>query len=75
LPILCSNLPSFKEEIVDNGIGYSVNPFSVDSIKKGIEAIKKNNYRVMCEKAFAISEKKFNWANEEIKLINLYNSL
>jgi glycosyltransferase involved in cell wall biosynthesis len=75
LPILCSDLPSFEEEIVNNGIGYSVNPFSVDSIKKGIETIKKNNYRVMREKAFAIAEKKFNWANEEIKLINLYNSL
>ena len=75
LPILCSDLPSFKEEIVGNGIGYSVNPFSVDSIKKGIEAIRKNDHKVMREKAFKLAVKKFNWANEEVKLHNLYNNL
>jgi glycosyltransferase involved in cell wall biosynthesis len=75
LPILCSDLPSFKDEIVDNGIGYSVNPFSVDSIKKGIEAIKKNDHKVMREKAFELAEKRFNWANEEVKLLNLYKNL
>ena len=37
LPILCSNMPSFIEEFENNNVGKSVNPYDIDSIKKGIK--------------------------------------
>jgi glycosyltransferase involved in cell wall biosynthesis len=77
LPILCSDLPAFKEEIVQNGIGYSVDPYSIESIKKGIELLLKNHHLhgEIRNKAFELAITKFNWYNEEKKLLNLYKKV
>ena len=77
LPILCSNLPAFIEEIVNNEIGYNVDPESIESIQEGIKRIihNKSNHLIMRRKAFDLAKAKFNWSIEETKLINLYNSL
>ena len=77
LPILCSNLPAFIEEIVNNEIGYNVDPESIESIQEGIKRIihNKSNHLIMRRKAFDLAKAKFNWSLEETKLINLYNSL
>jgi glycosyltransferase involved in cell wall biosynthesis len=77
LPILCSDLPAFKEEIVNNGIGSSVDPYSIISIKSGLELIVGNmdNHYPMRKKAFEIAKDKFNWDNEEKKLLEMYRNL
>jgi len=77
LPILCSDLPAFNDEIVNNGIGYSVNPFSIDSIQDGLRKVivTFDRHYLVREKAFRLAESSFNWQKEELKLINLYNTL
>lgn len=77
LPILCTNLPTFIAEIENNGIGYCVNPDSVDSIKSGIDLLIKNNHNLINirNKTLQLAINKFNWSLEEEKLLSLYRSL
>ena len=77
LPILCSDLPAFNKELVEKGIGFSVDPYSIESIKSGLNWIvtNKKNHSNMRRKAFIIAKQKFNWANEEKKLIDMYRYL
>ena len=77
LPILCSDLPFFKEEFVEKGVAFAVNPIDIESIKKGLKFIKDNQQKItsMKRKALELSKLHFNWKTQEKKLLALYTSL
>lgn len=77
LPILCSDLPSFQHELEGEGAGICVDPCDVDSIKRGIEFFKNNPDKViaMKKKALKLSNTKYNWDTQHVKLIHLYKNV
>lgn len=77
LPILCSNLPSFQEELQEEGVGICVNPLDISAIKKGIQLLisDPNKVREMKKKAINLSNSKYNWNTQYPKLIGLYKNM
>lgn len=78
LPILCSNLPAFEQEIVKNKIGFSIDPYNIASIREGIKRlinISSDEYYEMRFKALSLAKERFNWTLEEEKLLKLYNEV
>lgn len=77
LPILCSDLPAFKNELVDQGVGISVDPTNLESITNGVRCIIQGKDRIieMKKKALKLSKSQFNWDTQNKKLLTLYSSL
>ena len=76
LPILCSNMPSFITDFENNNIGKSVDPYDIESIKKGIQFFihKKDELHKIKIRARNIAISDFNWKSQEKKLLQLYNN-
>lgn len=77
LPVLTSKLPSFIADFENEGVGISVDPDDVNSIKKGLEFFQKNRDKmiVMKHRALVLSKEKYNWETQEKLLLNLYREL
>jgi glycosyltransferase involved in cell wall biosynthesis len=78
LPIFCSDLPSFESELVQNGVGISTDPTSLESIEKSLTLLLEKTPEeivVMKEKALFLSQNRFNWGTQATKLTDLYHRL
>ncbi|MBN1183551.1 MAG: glycosyltransferase [Bacteroidales bacterium] len=77
LPILCSTMKSFIEEIENNGVGKCVEPSNVSSIIDGIQFFidRKSNLTEMKQKARILAETQYNWNTQGVKLIDLYSRI
>ena len=77
IPVICTNYILWEDIINKNGCGITVDPNSTDEIKKAIQYILDNPKisEKMGKNGRIAVEKEFSWANEEVKLIELYKSL
>lgn len=77
IPVIASNFPLWKEIIESNKCGICVNPLDPQDIAKAITWIidHPSESEQMGKNARIAVEQSYNWENEAIKLIQLYNSL
>lgn len=77
LPVIASNFPLWKEIIEGNNCGICVDPTSPKEIANAIEFLINNedNAKAMGENGKKAVLNKYNWDNEKIKLIDVYNQL
>jgi len=77
LPVIASDFPLWKQIIGEHQCGITVNPLSPDEIAKAINCILSNpaEAKKMGENGKKAVVEKFNWKNEEFKLIELYKKL
>lgn len=77
LPVIASNFPLWKEIIVGNECGLSVDPLNVKEISNAIQWMVNNPEKAskMGENGKRAIKTKFNWETESKKLINLYEQL
>lgn len=74
LPVIASNFPLWKEIIEGNQCGICVNPLEPKEIAAAIDWLTQNPEAAeqMGKNGRKAVEEKYNWQNEEEKLINLY---
>jgi glycosyltransferase involved in cell wall biosynthesis len=77
LPVIASNFPLWKEIIEGNECGICVDPMKPEGIAKAMDYIVNNPKEAekMGKNGQKAVVEKYNWKNEEIKLLNLYKSL
>jgi glycosyltransferase involved in cell wall biosynthesis len=77
LPVIASNFPVWQEVVEENNCGLTVNPFDPEDIAKAIEYLLDNpdQARKMGQNGRKAVLEKYNWENEEQKLIELYENL
>lgn len=77
LPVISSDFPLWKTIVEKNDCGICVDPENPNEIAKAIEFILKNPEKAkkMGQNGRRIVEEKYNWTNEEFKLINIYKKL
>ncbi|MBA4853956.1 glycosyltransferase [Emticicia sp. BO119] len=77
LAIIGSNFPLWKEIIVDNFCGICINPNSSDEILAALNYLVNNPEvsKKMGNNGRRLVLDKYNWENEEKKLINFYNKI
>lgn len=76
LPILCSEMPSFKNDFEKNNVGKCVDVFDIKSIIDGINFFMNyENLKTMKQLSRKVAYEKFNWSSEKIKLKKLYNNI
>jgi glycosyltransferase involved in cell wall biosynthesis len=77
IPVVASNFPLWKEIVELNNCGICVDPTNVKEIKESLLFLFNN--KELCEKmgnnGRKAIEQKYNWNIEEIKLLEIYNSL
>lgn len=74
IPVIASDFPLWREIVEDNHCGLCVDPLSPDKIAEAIDYIFINNKeaKVMGKNGRNAVKRKYNWANEEKKLIYFY---
>jgi len=77
IPVVASNFPLWKEIVEKNNCGICVDPLNPKEIADSINYILNNNEisKSMGERGRKLVETKYNWDNEEVKLIELYKKL
>jgi glycosyltransferase involved in cell wall biosynthesis len=77
IPVIASNFPLWKEIIEKNNCGICVDPTNPEEIAKAIEYLitHPDEARKMGENGRKAVLEKFNWEEENEKLINIYKSL
>lgn len=77
IPVIASNFPLWKEIIEENQCGLCVDPLNPSSIAEAIDYIIANPNKAasMGKNGQIAVEEKYNWGNEEAKLISLYRTL
>lgn len=77
LPIIASNFSLWKKIIENNKFGLCVNPLDPKEIAKAIEYLIENpeEAKKMGQNGHEAVLKKYNWKNEEKKLLSIYNEL
>ncbi len=77
IPILCSNMPAWEEFVTRNNVGIAVDPEDEEQIVRAIQWLTghPDRRRVMGQNGIRLIKKKYNWQNEENKLISLYEKL
>ncbi len=77
LPVITSNFKLYKDIIDENNCGICVDPENPNEIAKAIEFILTNPEKAkeMGHNGRRIVKEKYNWKNEEFKLINIYKTL
>ncbi len=77
LPVIASNFPKWKDVIEKYNCGICVDPTNAKAISKAISWLHENPQKAfeMGQAGKEIVRKKFNWQNEEMKLIGLYDKL
>jgi glycosyltransferase involved in cell wall biosynthesis len=76
LPIICSNLEAFEEEVVGQGVGISIDPTRMERGRDAVRAFisDRDGREVMRETARRLAVEKYNWATESCKLKRLYST-
>ena len=77
LPVITSNFKLYKDIIDENNCGICVDPENPNEIAKAIEFILTNPEKAkeMGHNGRCLVKEKYNWKNEEFKLINIYKTL
>ncbi len=77
IPVIVSNFPLWKEIIERNNCGICVDPQSPEEIAKAVEYLINNPEiaKQMGENGRKVVEEKYNWQNEEKKLLKIYGDL
>ena len=77
LPMVASDFPLWKMIVEENNCGICVNPTDVDAVRKACIELLNNPERSqqLGRNGRKAVLEKYNWANEEKKLLALYNSL
>ena len=77
LPVITSNFKLYKDIIDKNYCGMCVDPENPNEIAKAIEFILTNPEKAkeMGQNGSRLVKEKYNWTNEELKLINIYKKL
>ena len=77
LPVITSNFKLYKDIIDANNCGICVDPENPNEIAKAIEYILTNPEKAkeMGQNGSRLVKEKYNWENEESKLINIYKTL
>jgi len=77
LPIIASNFPLWEDIIKESACGITVDPLNPKEIAKAIQYLKENpdEARKMGENGRKAVLGKYNWQNEEKKLLKLYRDL
>lgn len=77
IPVVTSDIPLWKEIVETAGCGIAVDPYNPEAIKEAITSL--TNDRTSAEQmglnGRKAVEEKFNWANEERKLLEIYYNL
>jgi len=77
LPVIVSDFPNLRTIVQETGCGILVDPTDSQQIANAIEYLHQNPSEAvaMGNRARQAVKERFNWASEEIKLLNLYRSL
>ncbi len=77
IPVICSDFPIWKEIVEKNNCGICVNPLNTEEIKNAITYIIQNPIKAkeMGENGRKAVIEKYNWQNEEKKLLEAYKNL
>lgn len=77
IPIICSDSYTWTNLIENNGIGYTMNPNKPDVVRDKINRLKEDKKKLikMGLKGKELVEEKFNWDEEEKKLIDFYEKI
>lgn len=75
IAVIASNFPLWKNIIEKNNCGLCVNPLNPAEITNAIKHLLNNpeEAKIMGENGKRLVQEKYNWGNEEVKLLNLYN--
>jgi glycosyltransferase involved in cell wall biosynthesis len=76
LPVICTDFILWKEVVEKNNCGICVNPRNVTEIAKAIQYLIENPdiAKKMGENGRKIVIEKYNWKEEEKKLLEIYKS-
>ena len=77
IPVIASNFPLWKNIIEGNNCGICVDPTNPSQIAVAMNFLKENpeEAKIMGDNGRKAVLEKFNWENEEKKLIELYNTI
>jgi glycosyltransferase involved in cell wall biosynthesis len=77
LPILCSDLPGFRTEFVDEGAAIAVDATSVAAVAAGLCELlaRREELPRLRQRALALARDRYNWQTQEAALLALYGSL
>lgn len=77
LPVVASNFPLWREIIEGNKCGLSVDPQNAEAVRNACMELLNNpeNAQVMGRNGKKAVDAKYNWTNEEKKLLELYESI
>lgn len=77
IPSIASNFPLWKEIVEGNGCGICVDPLNPIEISEAIDYLLSNPEEAisMGARGRAAIEGKFNWKNEEVKLLSFYREI
>lgn len=77
LPVITSNIKLWESIVIENNCGLSVNPKNPKAIAEAINELlsNKEQQKQMSLNALKAIKEKYNWAQEEKKLIRLYEQI
>ncbi|MCX6583576.1 MAG: glycosyltransferase [Candidatus Aminicenantes bacterium] len=77
IPIICSDFPVWRELVEANGVGLAVNPSEPGALVEAVEFLKTHPEKAaeMGERGKQLTQDRFNWQNEEKKLLELYERI
>lgn len=77
IPVIASDIPLWKQIVEEAGAGICVNPMDPEAIKNGIVTLMNNEAlsKTMGEAGQRQVVSKYNWSQEEAKLLNIYHTL
>lgn len=77
LPILCSDLPGFVTEFVDEGAAVAVDATSVAAVAGGLRDLlaRRNDLPRLRQRALELARDRYNWQTQEAALLQLYREL
>ncbi|HPF34746.1 MAG TPA: glycosyltransferase [Candidatus Krumholzibacteria bacterium] len=77
MPVFCSDLDAFLEEMVQPGAAVAVDAESVDDIERGLRRLVEDRDQLPAMRATALrlAHERFNWSTQERNLLDLYAGL
>jgi len=77
IPVISSDIPLWQAIVEENNCGVCVNPFKPKEIAKAIDKLIDNDEyaKELGQNGQKAVIEKYNWANEEKKIINIYKNL